>query len=356
MGRVRIFRLALAGLGNVGSAVLRVLDERADDLRDRHGVEVRLVGVAELGGAAADPAGLDLAAVRRTVAGRRPVAGLPGGRAGLDPVGMLAEAGPDVLFEATPVDLVTGGAGLAAVRAALAAGCHVVLANKGPLALAYPELARASDLIDGFGLAHTRPGPRLRFSACVGGALPAVNLGTRDLAGCRITRIEAVLNGTSQGILRALETGETYAGALADAQRRGVAEADPGLDVDGHDAAAKLVITVNAVLGSAVGLADVAVTGIRGVRPSDAVAAVGRGERITLLGVAEPGPDGVPRLTVAPTALPVAHPLARLEADEMAVAFYSDEVDRLVAASWEPRPDPAAAAMVRDLLEIARSG
>ncbi|MFY1704941.1 homoserine dehydrogenase [Micromonospora sp. WMMA1923] len=349
----RPWRLVLAGLGNVGSGVLRILDERAAELRRRHGLEFVLVGVAEHGGAAVDPAGLDLATIRRTVREGRPVAELPGvGRPGLTPAELVTELRPDVLLEATPVNLDDGEPGLGTVRTALALGTHAVLANKGPLALAYEELTGAADLRDGWGLAHRHPGPRLRFSACVAGALPVVNIGARDLAGAGITRIEALFNGTTQSILRAMEAGQGYAEALADAQRRGIAEADPSLDVDGLDAACKLVITVNAVLDQQAKLGDVRVEGIRGVTREAVTAAAERGERIVLLCLAE-ATDGGFRLSVRPTAVPLTHPLAGLTPDEMGVVYHSDEVDRIVASSLEPGAEPASAAMVRDLLDIA---
>jgi homoserine dehydrogenase len=105
---------------------------------------------------------------------------------------------------------------------------HTVLANKGPLVLAYQELAALSDLGRG-------TPPALRFSGAVGGALPTINVGRRDLAGGRITRLEAVLNSTTQLILELMTQGYSYEAALAEAQQAGIAEPDPALDVQGWD-------------------------------------------------------------------------------------------------------------------------
>jgi homoserine dehydrogenase len=223
----------------------------------------------------------------------------------------------------------------------------VVLANKGPLALAYAELAALSDL-------GNSARPALRFSACVGGALPTINLGVRDLAGARVLRVEAVLNGTTQYILRAMEQGLRFAEVLADAQQRGLAETDPSLDVDGWDAAAKLVIVANAVLRQPTTIADVEVEGIARVTPELLDAAAGRGERIVLLCLAEPSgnPPGNFRLSVRPTALPLGHPLARMDGDEMGVVYHTDIAGRAGATSLERDPVPTASAMLRDLLEI----
>lgn len=337
-----------------------MLLDRHDDLVARYGAELSVVGVAELGGAAIDPDGLDLAVVVDAVASGTPLAELAGvGRAGMSAVDLLRACDPDVLLGATPGNLADGQPGLGLARAALGSGTHVVLADKGPIALAYDELAAASDLADGWGVRRPRrvegdDRPCLRFSATVAGALPVINIGFRDLAGEEVTRIEGVFNGTSQYILRSMETGADFAEALADTQRRGIAEADPSLDVDGHDAAFKLLITANAVLGAGARLDDVAVTGIRTVSPEAVRAAGESGNRVVPLAVVERSPAGY-RLRVGPESVPGDHPLARLHPDEMGVVYYASRVERISAASLEPRPEPASAAMLRDVLDIVRT-
>jgi homoserine dehydrogenase len=356
----RLWRLCLAGAGNIGAGFLAMLRDRHDDLVARYGADLSVVGVAELGGAALDPDGLDLRMVVDALAARTPLAQLADvGRAGMTALDLLRGCDADLLLGATPVDLAGGQPGLDLARAALAAGIHVVLADKGPVALAYEELAAASDLSDGWGMPYPpRPGserrPCLRFSATVAGALPVVNIGRRDLAGEEIIRIEGVFNGTSQYILRAIEAGAGFDEALVDTHRRGIAEADPSLDVDGYDAAFKLLVTANAVLGAAARLADVAVTGIRSVSPEEVRAAAGSGRRLVPLAVAERSGGGY-RLRVGPEQVPGDHPLARLHPDEMGVVYYAGRAGRISAASLEPRPEPACAAMLRDVLDIIRT-
>ena len=181
--------------------------------------------------------------------------------------------------------------------------------------------------------------------------MPTINIGWRDLAGCRIERVEAVLNGTTQGILRAMERGDSYADALAEMQRRGLAETDPTLDVEGWDAANKTVILANAVLRRPTTLADVAVEGITRLTADELRAASARGERIVLLCLAERQGDDF-ALSVRPTALPAEHPLARMSGDEMGVVYYTDIAGRLSVTSLERDPVPTAAAMLRDTISI----
>jgi len=332
----------------VGRGFLRVLASQGGYLRERYGVAFRVVGAVDSSGAVIDPGGFD-PAVLLAAKERGGVAALERvGRPGMSAVELVETARADVVLEATPVDLRTGEPGLGVTRAALGRGMAVVLANKGPLALHYAELAGLSDL--------TKPSaPALRFSACVGGAMPTINLGVRDLAGARVLRVEAVLNGTSQFMLRTMELGQSYDAALADAQRRGLTETDPSLDVDGWDAAAKLVILANAVLRQPATLRDVEVEGIKNVGPAALAAAAARGERIVLLCLAEPGGhrDSGFRLSVRPTALAADHPLARMGADEMGVVYHTDIAGRASATSLERDPIPTAAAMLRDVLEIA---
>ena len=325
-----------------------MLESQAPLLSERYGLEFIVVGAADSAGTAFDPGGLDAGAVLAAKARGDSVASLPVvGHRGMSGIDLIRSLPADAVLESTPVDLRTGQPGLDLVRAALRHGVPVVLANKGPLALAYAELAALSDLADS-------ARPALRFSACVGGAMPTINLGLRDLAGARILRVEAVLNGTTQHILRAMERGRGYAEALADAKQRGLTETDPSLDVGGWDAANKLVIVANAVLRQPATLADVEVEGIGRVTPELLRVAARRGERIVLLCLAEPADDktGSFRLSVRPTALPLDHPLARMDGDEMGVVYHTDIAGRASATSLERDPVPTAAAMLRDLLEI----
>jgi homoserine dehydrogenase len=358
----RCWTLCLAGAGHVGSGFLAMLHDQRGELAVKYGIDLRVTAVAEYGGCAVDPGGLDLEEILAALRAGLPLGEVPvRGRAGMTSRQMIEECRADFLLEATPVNLTDGEPGLSAVRTALSRGVHVVLANKGPLALAYREIIAMSDLADGWGSLYAPYGacasraPRLRFSATVAGALPVLNIGRRDLAGDRITRIEGIFNGTTHSILRAMEGGLCFDEALADAQLRGIAETDPALDIDGHDSASKLIITANAVLGLSATHADVATTGIRGLDRAHVAESQACGGRLVLLCLAEHQDHGGYRLSVEPTTLPGDHPLARLAPDEMGVVYYTDHVNRLSGASLEPGPGPASAAMLRDVVDIVWS-
>jgi homoserine dehydrogenase len=342
----RVYRFVLTGLGNIGRTFLEILISRGDLLSRRYGIGLRCVGVADSSGVAYDPHGLDIAAIAalKRTGGR--VAALPQHRADLDVVALTAQSEAEFLLEATPTNLRDAQPGLDIVRAALASGKHAVLASKGPLVLAYAELAAASDL------SGQRDRPALRFSGAVGGALPTINVGQRDLAGATISRAELIVNGTTQVILEQMAAGRSFELALAEAQRQGIVEPDASLDVDGWDAANKLVIVANAVLGQPTTLADVSVSGIRGVSAEDLRAAWGAGGRISVVGLAERQTNGRYKLSVAPTVLGPDHPLARLAGGEMGAVYYSDIIGRTTLASLEDGPMGSTQAMLRDLIEV----
>ncbi|WP_201756164.1 hypothetical protein [Corallococcus silvisoli] len=343
---VRTVRFLLTGLGNVGVPLLEILRSRASLLMERYRLELLPVGLADSGGAAVSPTGLDVAAVLAVKRARHSVASLPGvGRPGMSGRALVREVKADLLLEATPTNLKDGQPGLDITRDALMRGMPAVLASKGPLVLGFQELARLSDL--------ESPGrPPLRFSGAAGAAMPLVSLGRGDLALGKLGRFEGVLNNTSQLLLSRMSQGQSYDAALKEAQALGIAEADPALDVDGWDTASKLVILANAVMRVPAVLSDVAVTGMRGVTREQLDTARAKGGQVLLLARGEPLGEERWEWSVRPTAVDASHPLARLGPMEMGAVFRSDlhGVNTLINAEQGARG--TGAAMLKDVLEI----
>ncbi len=338
-------RLLLVGVGNIGRRVLELLLQKGPALRDRLGLAFTLVGVADSSGVAVQPAGLDPAEVLRLKAAGRGVAAYPGaGRPGATALEMAETAAADVLLEAAPANLHDGQPGLGCIAAALQRGMHVVTADKSPLVLAFPRL-------QGLARAHGR---QLRFSATVGGGLPSVNLGQRDLAAAEIVCLEGILNLTTNYILTRMGEGLSYERALAYAQAAGHAETDPRLDVEGWDAACKLVILAHSVLRCPATLAEVQREGITHLTVEDLRAAAAAGKHIKPLAVAERDGTGY-RLRVGPVALPSDHPLAALGAEQMGIVYTTDINGQIAASVVEKTPLPTAAAMLRDIVEICNT-
>ena len=327
--------------------------DKSDLLRTRYGLEFRVVGAVDSRGAASDPEGLDLAEIVRLKETGQSVAAYPKTRYGnrgyegytpsaMSPLALVERLDADALCESTPVNLQDGEPGLSCMRAAMRKGMHVVTPNKGPLVLAYPELTALA----------REQGVRLLYCGTVAGGLPAINLGQRDMAGATIHRLEALPNLTTSYILDQMTRGQTYAEGLAAAQAQGCAEADPSLDVEGWDAANKLVILANSVLDVPATLDDVSVKGITGLTLSDLEQARANGRVIKLVATAALQDNGRYTLTVAPTPLPAEHPLAQLDGQQMGIVYHTDIYGVISAAIRETEPVPSAATMLRDLLTI----
>jgi len=179
-----------------------------------------------------------------------------------------------------------------------------------------------------------------------------LNIGMRDLCATTTNKVEGIFNGTTNYILTRMSEGVSYADALQHAQKVGMAEADPTLDVDGWDAACKLVIIANAVLGRPTKLGDVNVEGIRNVTQDQLQSAAARKQVIKLIARAERKGDDY-ELSVKPTMLDHSHPLASIGANMMAVVYETDINGRIFASIVEPDPIPTAAAVLRDIVHLS---
>lgn len=335
--------LILVGLGSVHRRLLHLLDTRADVLARRYGLRLRLVGAADTRGAVGSPCGIDPAALLKHKLAGGSAGDFPDGRIGATANDVLTQVPAHVLLEASPVNLADAEPALSFVKTAIGQGLDVVLANKAPLALHYRLLQQ---------LAQDH-GVCLAFSATVCGGLPVINVGRRDLVAAQIQRVQGIFNSTSNYILSQMAAGISYAAALTEAQHRGIAEADPRLDVEGWDTANKLTIVANAVLGFEATVRDVRpVHGIQHVElsarePDDGV--------FKLVGQAERRPDGGYGLSVQLLRLPPDHKLAQLHGWEMGVLFESDLFETLFIAIDERGPTGTAAAMLRDVVNLRRT-
>lgn len=338
------WRVLLVGCGTVGRGAIGRLQAAAPELSS-HGCEAAIVGVVDpVRGSVVHQGGMDPGRLLGMLEAGTRLDAYPGAGK-VDGVAVaLARGNVDVMFEATPTDLATGGAGLEHVRAALAAGVHVCTTNKGPIALAYPELR---DLA----AAH---GAQLRCEGTVMSGTPVLNLVDAGLAGAGVRGVRGVLNGTCNFIISEMERGADYAAALADAQARGYAETDPRGDVEGYDAAAKVCILANLVLGAGITLADVRRQGITGLDAAAVRSAPAEGARWRLVGEARRAPTGW-SATVGPRRLPADDPLARAEGVANVLVFETEALGDVCITGPGAGADATGHALVADLLAIHRS-
>lgn len=336
--------LALVGFGNVARRFARLIEERRDWLSLDYDLECRVVGIAtKRHGAAFKASGLDAVGLADA----------------LDNGGTLDDGGADafevirglsqsecplkVLIESTTLDIEAGQPAIDHVRAALQAGCHAVTANKGPAAFAYEELSA---------LAADR-GRSFLFEGAVMDGVPIFNLVRETLPAVEITGFRGVINSTTNHILSALEDGEGFDAALERMQGLGIAEADPSLDVDGWDAAAKTAALANVLLRARMTPQAVEREGIGPGTARVAMAAKARGNRVRLVASARTGPDGV-ATSVRPVELPETDLLAGLRGMANALVLQTDLLGEIVVSQLSGSLTQTAYALLSDLVTIRR--
>ena len=342
---MRTWRLAIAGFGTVGRGAAERLAAAQGELR-AYGCDARIVGVLDPQvGSVLRPEGLDPERLLAMAAAGESLSVYPGGEPvdGLDAAIDRAEI--DVLFEATPTDLKTGGVGLEHVRQALTAGIHVATTNKGPIVLDYPALSQLA----------AEHGVQLRCEGTVMSGTPLLNVCEGGLAGAGVTGVRGILNGTCNFMLSRMEDGADYDAALREAQELGYAETDPAGDVEGWDAAAKVAILGNLVLGASLTLADVAREGIAGVSRGDIDRARDAGRRLRLVGAVGMR-DGVvvdPRVGVEE--LELDDPLAAVRGAGNLLTIDTDALGAVSIAGPGAGKAATGHALVADLVAIHRT-
>jgi homoserine dehydrogenase len=252
-------RIILCGFGVVGQNLVKLLDSRSEDLYARFGLKPRIVGVTDRKGSAQESSGLDLTRlieVKKKFGSVKKYGNGKNKQTGLD---LINNLDADVLVETTTSNYKDAEPGMSHITSAMKQGLHVISVNKGPLALAFPslmELATYNQVL-------------LKFSGTVGGGTPILDYAKNSLRGERISSFAGILNGTTNYILTNMANGMTFESALQDAKKKGYVEEDESLDLDGLDAAAKLVILANWIMDFKVTLPDIKRIGIRKVTTSD---------------------------------------------------------------------------------------
>lgn len=316
-------RLGIAGLGTVGTGVVRIVRQKADLLAARAGRPVQITAVSarsrdkERGVTLTDYAWED------------------------DPVALAQRDDIDVF-----VELMGGhdGPAKAATEAAIAAGKDVVTANKALLAHHGHALALAAE----------DAGQVIRFEAAVAGGIPVIKALTEGLAGNDMTRVMGVMNGTCNYILTRMQSaGLPYDEVFQEASDLGFLEADPQLDVGGIDAAHKLSLLAAIAFGTQVDFESVEMEGIGAITIEDINHAADMGYRIKLLGVSQMTGRGLEQ-RMTPCLVPASSPLGQLEGGTNMVVLEGDNVEQIIMRGPGAGMGPTASAVMGDVMDIAR--
>jgi len=339
----------LVGFGNIGQSLSSIILRDSEYLQKTLDLDIRVVGAVETDShgefhSAFSQNGLDLKTLIATKQTAGTVSSYPsagGHQASLD---LIRSSRAQLMLESTPTNLKDGEPGLTHIRAALDAGMGVVTSNKGPLIFSLNELRKFS----------ADRGVGFRYSAAVAGALPIIPTGYYSLAGCRVNCIEGILNGTSNFILTEMSrSGASINDALAQAQKRGIAETDPRLDIEGYDTAFKLLVATNSIMGADVKLQDVKVSGIQDVTQKMIKEAEKKGHLWKLIGRAKRSDGGID-IKVGLEEIDSQHPFYSVNGIWKAVRFDTELLGEVVLLGGKSNPVLAAGAMIRDTINLVQ--
>jgi len=338
------FDIAFLGFGTVGRGLAALLREQKALLKSEYGMEWRVVAISDIkAGSVMDDQGIDLREALRLADSRVNLETMQAKRKGLSTLEVIRESSANVVVEVTWTNITDGEPGYSHLKSALSSGKHVVTTNKGPLALHYHEL---------MDLAKAKHAA-LKFKGTVLSGTPVFNLFDGALAACSVSSIKGILNGTTNFILSEMEKGRGYADVLKQAQGMGYAEADPTMDVEGWDAAAKLAIMANYFFGIDAKPGTVKRKGIAGISPKDVNDAKDHSERIKLIASASRVDGGVD-LEVSPMRLPVANPLANITGVTNALTFSTDCLGDVTIVGPGAGRRATGYSLLNDLISISR--
>ncbi|MBI9049779.1 MAG: homoserine dehydrogenase [Anaerolineaceae bacterium] len=342
---MKMYRLALIGFGNVGQGFVQILRDYGETITTETGASFRIVAICDaLKGSIYQPEGYDPAELLDVVQKNGKLESLPAKARNMDAIQTIVVSNADVVVEMSFTDLKTGQPAIQYVDAAIKNKKHVVTTNKGPAALAYQELAEQARLY----------GVKFGVEGTVMSGTPALGLATQLLQGAGINKIQGILNGTTNYMLTKMAEGASYEDVLQEAQSLGYAEADPSGDVEGHDAAGKVVILAAMLMDAEIKLSDIDLEGITKITPADIELAAQHNEKWKLIGALEKK-DGQIFASVKPTRVPLSHPLAGVDGATNAITYSTDLLGDVTLIGAGAGRMETGFAVLGDLLGIHRT-
>ena len=332
-------RTILIGLGTIGQSYCQLLENRKEDLLTNYGIDSKIVAVADSKGVAIDEKGINISDILSVKKNNKSVSDLSIGDKSKTSIDLIEEIDAELLVDATPTNIQDGEPSASLLESAMKTKKNIITANKGPLALAFSSIIEKADYNNVI----------LKYSATVGGGTPILEFGRKCLEADRILEMHAILNGTTNYILTEMDDrGLNFQDALKEAQELGYAETDPTLDIDGFDAAAKLVIMSNLLLGKELVLNDLKIEGIRDITQKDITKAKDNGNTIKLIASVNNMAKVEPVIISKDDPMSVAGALC-------SVKFVSEFAGEEIIIGKGAGGMETASAMIRDLVEIKQN-
>ena len=336
--------IALAGCGNVGTAFLEILHEKKSELKEKYGFEFKVVLITDLmKGVVLNPDGIDLGSLLDELHAKHNFGSFSIQTSESFPE-LLDKSRATMLAECTPTNLKTGEPGLSHLRAALSRGISVTTTNKGPIGVAFDELRQLA----------RECGAKLGYEGVGMSGTPVIDMTLNGIAGCRMLGVEGILNGTTNYILTRMEDGASYSDALTEAISLGYAEADPSGDVEGWDAAVKLVILARILFDKEINVKDVKREGITNITQEEVSAAKEKGHSIKLIAGISVDDNGDLSLYVKPKEIDGKNPLAAIKGATNAVTIKTDNLGEITVAGPGAGRRETGQALLSDMIRMTR--
>lgn len=340
-----ILRLAMVGFGNVGQEFARLLLAKRDWLLKSKGLDVQVLAIATKSkGSLVSKDGLKLDMVLDRMKSAGTLAGFGPELTNLTTLEIIDKTAADVMIELTPLNVESAQPAVDHIKAAFMVGLDVITANKGPIAFAYSDLRS---------LARSRS-VHFRFEGTVMDGTPVFNLVEKTLPGCEILGIEGILNSTSNYVLTEMDAGKSMDAAIREAQRKGFAEADPSLDIEGWDASCKIAALANVLMDARTDPRKVEREGIGLTTPDELAAARTARKKIRQIATATRKGDQV-ALEVKKRLIGEASPFWSVEGTSSAVTLKTDLMGDITIVESGPSVTQTAYAVLSDMLLIVES-
>jgi len=336
-------KIALIGFGTVGQGLCEILLSKKEYLKSKYDLEVSIIAISDvLKGAVYCKEGLDIRQCLDLTEAGHSLENYEGNREkGWDSIRTIKETNADIICELAYTDVNTGEPAITHCKTAFENGKHIVTSNKGPAALQYSDLQRVAE----------KNNVKFMIEGTVMSGTPVLNLVNGPLAGCEITAIKGILNGTCNYMLTEMENGMTYDEVLKKAQELGYAEADPTGDVEGFDAMAKVIILSNVLMKIAISANEVDREGITKITPQMISDAKNENSRWKLISTIVKSNSGI-KASVKPEKLTLTHPLANIMGATNALTFTTDLIGDVTIIGAGAGRIETGYSILTDIIEI----
>jgi homoserine dehydrogenase len=343
MKRTQI-KLCIIGFGNAAKAFCQILNDKADEIEKTYGYKVIVTAIAGRSkGSMIDASGIALEKMLASIQKTGKLSAREEDLIDCQTNELIEGCNADVMIELSTLSITDGQPAIRHIEKAFVRGLHVITANKGPIAWDFERLSTMADKLKRIFL----------YETIVMDGTPIFNLVRETLPGCKVLSFKGILNSTTNFILEEMERGATYDDAVKEAQRRGFAEADPSLDVDGWDAAAKTTAIANVILKAKLKPTDIDRTGIGGITIEEIKEAGLKNKKIKLLceGYME---NGKAIGKVHPVLVDRNDIFSHIDATSSALSITTDMMGEIYIIEKDPEIEQTAYGIYSDLLTLLK--